>query len=182
MLERLDEALVVVHRAQRVADGRLNVAAVLAHHAHGGFHVADVVHGVEDPEHLHPVLDGLGYESFHHVVRVVAVADDDLSSQEHLQARLGHALPHDPQPLPGVFVQEAHAGVEGGTAPDLQGPVADVVQHFHRRDHVFDPHPCGQERLVTVAQDGFADAKRFLRLSLGHGPTSMFATVLWVLA
>ena len=127
------------------------MSAVLPHGAHGGLHVADVVQGIEDPEHLHAVLDGLGDKPFHDVVGVMAVSHHDLSPQQHLQAGLGHALPHGPQPLPRVLVQEAHARIEGGPAPDLQGPVAHVVQHLHGRNHVVRPHARGQERLVTVS-------------------------------
>ena len=51
------------------------------------------------------------------VVAVMAVADQVLSAQQHLQRRLGAMLLDGAQALPGIFVQKTDAGVEGGAAP-----------------------------------------------------------------
>ena len=48
-----------------------------------------------------------------------SVAQDVLAAEQHLQLGVGQALFQGAQALPGVFVQKAHAHVEGGAAPAL---------------------------------------------------------------
>ena len=59
------------------------------------------------------------HEVLHHVVGIVLVAQDVLAAEQHLQLGVGQALAQLAQALPGVFVQKAQAGVEGGAAPAL---------------------------------------------------------------
>ena len=75
-----------VDRADRVADRALGVAAGLLHGLDRGLEVPQVVEGVEDAEDVHAVLDGELAELLDDVVRVVAVADDVLPAQQHLQS------------------------------------------------------------------------------------------------
>ena len=116
---QLDEVVLVVHGALGVADGSLHHTAVLLDELHGGLHIAGVVQGVEDTHHINAVFNGLLAESLYHVIRVVAVAQNVLAAQQHLQLGVGKALLQGAQALPGVFVQKAHAHVEGGAAPAL---------------------------------------------------------------
>jgi hypothetical protein len=51
-----------------------------------------VVQGVEDAEHVHAVLGGLVDEAVDDAVFVVAVAEQVLAAQQHLQARIGQQL------------------------------------------------------------------------------------------
>jgi hypothetical protein len=103
------------------------VLAVAAHGLDGVRHVAQVVEGVEDAEHVHAVFGRTVDEAVHHRVFVVAVAQQVLPTQQHLQARIGHQRAEGSQALPRVFVQEADAGVEGGAAPAFHRPVAGGV-------------------------------------------------------
>ncbi len=123
----------------------------------GHAHVAGVVHGVEDAEDVHAVVGGLAHEFPHHVVRIVAVAKQVLAPQQHVDAGVGQRPPQTAQPLPGVLAQEAHAGIEGGPAPGLQGPETDLVQLGADGQHVLGAHAGGDEGLVAVAQDEFGD-------------------------
>ena len=82
------------------------------------------------------------------VVLVVAVAEQVLPAQQHLQRRLRHARLERAQPLPRVLVQEADAGVERRAAPALERPVAGVVQVLAGREHVLDRHARGHQALV----------------------------------
>ena len=83
----------------------------------GDFHVAGVVHRVEDPEDVHAVLRGQLDELLDHVVGVVPVAYQVLAPEEHLDGRLLRRALDLPQPFPRVLVQIADASVEGGPAP-----------------------------------------------------------------
>ncbi len=64
----------------------------------------------------------------------------------------------DAQALPGVFVQEPQAGVEGGPAPAFERVKADLVEKLDDGQHLGGAHACGPQRLVGVAQGGVGDA------------------------
>ena len=87
----------------------------------------------------------------------MAVADDVLAAQQHLQGRALDMVLDDAQALPGVFVEEAQAGVERGAAPALQRVVADLVDLLEDRHDVGGAHAGGPQRLVGVAQGGVGD-------------------------
>ncbi len=130
----------------------------------GAAEVADVVEGVEDAEDVHAVLRRFVHEAIDDAVLVVAVAEQVLPAQQHLQARVGQELAEGAQALPGVLVEEADAGVVGGPAPALDAPVASPVDVGAGRGHVLQGHPRGQETLVAIAQDQLGDLD-----SAGHG-------------
>ena len=64
------------------------------------------------------------------------------------------------QPLPGVLVEKADAGVVGRPAPALDAPVAGLVDVLAGRDHVLQRHPRGQQALVAVAEGQLRDLNR----------------------
>ncbi|MNQ73741.1 hypothetical protein D3C85_884840 [compost metagenome] len=164
--ERLDG----VHRAGGVGDGALGVFAGGFHRFDGHAQVTHVVHGVEDTEHVDAVDRGLGDEGFDHVVAVVAVAQQVLAAQQHLQAGVRQRGAQLAQTLPRVFFQETYAGVEGRAAPALQRPVADFVELVADRQHVFGAHAGGEQRLVGVAQDSVGNVDLFAHCSIPHRP------------
>jgi len=159
-----------VHRAGGVGDGALGVLAGGFHRFDGHAQVTHVVHGVEDAEHVDTVDGSLGDEGFDHVVAVVAIAQQVLAAQQHLQARVRQCGAQFAQALPRVFFQEAYAGVEGRAAPDFQGPVADFVELVADRQHVVGTHAGGQQRLVSVAQDGVGDKDLLAHCYIPHRP------------
>ncbi|CAM5307517.1 hypothetical protein SSTU70S_05481 [Stutzerimonas stutzeri] len=167
----LDEGVDGVHGAGGVGDGALGVLAGLLHRTDGGLQVTHVVHRIEDAEHVDAVLRRLGDEGFDHVVAVVAVAEQVLPAQQHLQAGIGQRGLELAQTLPRVFLEEAHAGVERGAAPDFQRPVADAVELVADRQHVFGAHAGRQQRL-GVTQDGVGNAD-FLLSSHGSFLTGL---------
>ena len=58
------------------------------------------------------------------------------------------------QSLPGILVQVTEAGVKCSAAPALDGVVAGLVNGVQDGLEVLDRHSCGDQRLVTIAQDG----------------------------
>ena len=151
-----------VGRTGGVGERPLSVGAVAAHRLQGGFHVARVVHGVEDAEHVHAVFDGALSEALHHVIGVVAVAEEVLAAEQHLQGGLRHGLFELAQADPGVLAEEADAGVKGGAAPAFKGPVARVVELSGDGEHIVEAQAGGEKGLVGVAQDDIGNGN-------GHG-------------
>jgi len=143
-----------VHRARGVSDGALSMFAGGFYGFDGHAQVTHIVHRIEDTEHIDAIHCCLGDEGFHHIVAVMAVAQQVLTTQQHLQAGVRQRGAQFAQALPRVFFQKAYAGVEGRAAPDFQGPVADFVELVADRQHVVGTHAGRQQRLVGVAQDG----------------------------
>ncbi|SAS02710.1 Uncharacterised protein [Klebsiella variicola] len=154
-----------MRRAGGVRKRTLGVGAVAADRLQGGLHVARVVHGVEDAEDVHAVFDGALHEALHHVVGVVAVAEQVLAAEQHLQRGLRHRLFQLAQADPRVLAEEADAGVKGGAAPALKGAVADVIQLSGDGEHIVETQTGGEQGLVGVAQDdiGNGNGHKFLR-------------------
>ncbi len=152
-----------MHGTGRVADRRLGVLARVLYGLDRDAKIAQVVQGIEDTEHIDAVAGGALDEGAHHIVGIVAVAQQVLPPQQHLQARIGQGLAEASQSLPGVFLEVAKTGIEGGPAPDLQGPEAGAVQALAHGQHVLRAHARGNQRLVRVAQHRVRD------FYLGHG-------------
>ena len=159
---QVEPGLQGVSRTGGVGERALGVRAVAAHCLQGGLHIARVVHGVEDAEHVHAVFDGALNEALHHVIGVVAVAEQILAAEQHLQRGLRHGLFQFAQADPGVFAEEADAGVEGGAAPAFEGAVAHVVEPRDDGEHIVEAQAGGKKGLVGVAQDDIGNGN-------GHG-------------
>jgi len=87
----------------------------------------------------------------------VAVAEDVLAAQQHLQWRVRQRLFQLPETFPGVLAEVADAGVERGTAPDLERPVADLVELCGDRQDIASAKTRRQQRLVAIARSDFGD-------------------------
>ncbi|MNZ75478.1 hypothetical protein D3C78_939560 [compost metagenome] len=170
LLGLVHEGLDGVHRAGGVGNGALGVFAGGFHRFDGHAQVTHVVHGVEDAEHVDAVDRGLGDEGLDHVVAVVAVAQQVLAAQEHLQAGVRQRGAQLAQTLPRVFLEETYAGVERRAAPAFQRPVADFVELVADRQHVFGAHAGGEQRLVGVAQDGIGNEDLLAHSYIPHRP------------
>ena len=149
-----------VHGRSRVADGAVGLRSGFLGGADGGFHVARVVHAVENAEDVHAVLGAHGDKGFHHVVRIVGVAHDILAAQQHHVRRLGGRFFQGVQPVERPFFQEAQPGVDGGAAPGFQGAEAHGVQNGGDGQHVCRLHACCRQGLMPVAQNGAVECNR----------------------
>ena len=163
LFRQLDEVFLVMDGRDGVGKRAFHHAAVLLGGLDGLLQISDIVQSVENADDVDAVFDGLPAEGIHYVIGVVLVAQDVLAPEQHLQLGVGQGLAELPQPLPGVLVQKAHAGVEGGAAPALQGPVADGVQHLAGGEHILHPHAGGRLGLVGVTKDGVCDIQGLVR-------------------
>ena len=124
---------------------------------HGGFQVAQVVERIEDAEDIDTVVRRPGDETLDDVIGVMPIPQQVLPAQQHLQRRVGHRLLEGAQALPGIFLEKAHAGIEGRTAPYLERVIADRIQLGTGRQHVLGAQTRGDQGLVAVAQHDIGD-------------------------
>src|SRR5271165_7138661 len=81
-----DESVDSMHRARRVRDRSLRMLAALLHGRDAGAKVAQVVEGIEDPEDVDTGVRRFVYKALHHFIRIVAVSQQVLAAQQHLEA------------------------------------------------------------------------------------------------
>ena len=153
-----------VEDVARVADGRLTELALFDDFVHGDFHAGDPVEGVEDTEDVDARLGRLFDELADDVVGVVRVADGVGAAEEHLERDVRDLLSQFLETLPGVLIEEAERGVEGGTAPHFKGEGVgeDLGRPFGAFQHVSRPHAGGEEGLVRVTHGGVGDEQLLL--------------------
>ena len=156
-LGKLEEVFLSMHRADGIADGDFAVAAVLLGGLDRLLKVAQVVQRVKNTDDINAVLDGLLNELIHHVVRIMLVAEDVLTTEQHLQLRVGHRLAQRTQTLPRILVQEAHAGVKRRASPAFQRIVANLIQLVRDRQHFIQTHTGSRLGLMRIAQNGIGD-------------------------
>jgi len=118
----------------------------------GPLQIADVIEGVEDAEDIDAVKCRALDKLLQHVVGVVAIPDQVLAAQQHLQFRLRHRRAEGAQTFPRIFFEEPEAGIEGRAAPDLQRPESHGVQLLGDGQHVLGAHPGREQALMPVAQ------------------------------
>ncbi len=161
LLGQIHKPVDAMDRADGVTDGGFRMFAAGFHFADGPIEIPHVVKGVEDAEDIDAVRGRPFDEPLHHVVGVMAIADQVLSAQQHLELGVGHGGPQGPEPFPGIFFEEAQAGVESGAAPDFQRPIADPIKLLRDGQHVFRAHARRQQRLMAVPQRDIRDQDRF---------------------
>ena len=157
------KVLVVVHRAQGIADAALHMSAFLVGCLDGSLQVAGIVQCVEDADDINAVCHGLLHKILHGIICVGAVAQHVLAAEQHLQLLVGQLLAQDAQTLPGVLIQEADAAVEGSAAPAFHREVIDLVHLGQDRTHLVHGHAGSQQGLVRITQDHFGHFDRLFR-------------------
>ena len=154
---QLDEIVLIMDRACGIGEAGLADTAIILDVLHGRFDVAGIVQSIEDTYDFDTVVDGFLYKLLDNIIRIVLVSQQVLTTQQHLQLGLRGQLLDGAQTLPGIFIQETHADIEGSAAPALQGPISDIIQDRQCRDHVLDPHTGRGLGLVGITQDGICD-------------------------
>ena len=135
---------------QGVANGKLRMLAAFLNRLVRLFQVSLVVQGVKYPEYINAHLRRLTNKGGHHIIRVMAVADQVLSAEQHLQRRVRHQFFQDTRPFPGVFIQKPGGHVKSSPTPHLHRIKPGFIHFSGNAHHILGAHPGGQVRLVPV--------------------------------
>src|SRR5690554_1602679 len=154
-----------VHRTGGIGDGTLGMLAGFTNRLDDAVHVARVVHRVKDTEHVNAIFGGTLTETINHIIRVMAIAQQVLTTQQHLLLGVGHGFFQLADALPWVFAQVTDTGIKGSTTPGFQRPETDFVEFLGNGQHVIKPHTGGKQGLVGVTQNYVRNPQRFLGIS-----------------
>ena len=138
--------------ARGIAYCRLNVTALALCGVYGSFEISGIVERIENSQYIDSVSNRLLNEIFDHVVGVVTVAEDVLSAEEHLKLCILYVRTNCTKSLPGIFVKETKAGVEGSASPSLKRMIADAIKLFENRKHLLGCHSRSYKRLMRVTK------------------------------
>ena len=136
LLRQIDPHLQGVHRAGGVGNGALGVLAVLFHRTQCRFQITRIVHRIEHAEHVDAVDRSALDKLLHHIVGIVAIAQQVLPTQQHLLARVGHGLLQLTDALPRILAEVADTGIERRSTPALNRPEPDLIELGGYRQHV----------------------------------------------
>ena len=75
----------------------------------------------------------------------MAVTDEVLAAEQHLQAGIFYLFPQAPQPVPRVLVQEPDAGIKSSSAPYLEREKAHLIKLRRDREHIPGTHSGGDK-------------------------------------
>ena len=142
------EILCCIARSCCIRERNLNVSLFLLCSVYSCAKVSFVVKSVENTNDIDTVCYRLLYEVFNNVVSIVAVSEDILSSEKHLKLCVLYVIADNSKTLPGVFVEEAQAGVEGSAAPSLERVVSNLVKSFEYGEHFLCCHTSRNKGLV----------------------------------
>src|SRR5882724_156071 len=142
-----------------VANGRFADRASFEHSINGHAHVFDGVERIENAKDVDTLSVRFAYEFFDDIIGIGRIAHSVCAAEEHLEADIGYAAAQLAQAQPGIFVQEAERGVEGGATPHFQAekigkPLRDGVASGQE---IVRAHAGGHERLVRIAKGGVRD-------------------------
>src|SRR5258707_7910932 len=109
-----------VENVARVANGGFADRASFEHSVNGDAHVFDGVERIEDAKDVDALSVRFAYEFFDDIIGIGRVAHSVCAPEQHLETDIGYAAAQLAQAQPGIFVQEAERGVEGGATPHFQ--------------------------------------------------------------
>ena len=157
-LGKIDEDFVRMIGAERVDEAALYMWLFFAAESSIDrcLEVAHVVQRVEDAEYAHAMLGSLLDELLDDIVRIVVVAEQVLTTKQHLDRSLETGL-ELVESLPRIFVEEAKARIKGRTAPGFKRVVADLVERCKHRLHLGVMHARRTQGLMPVAKYCFCD-------------------------
>ena len=157
LLAEFNILLECVNRACCIADCALRMSACLDALINGGCHVLRVVQGIKDTDDVDSVFNGLADERTDRVIGIMTVAEDVLSSQQHLQLGVLDLGTDKTQSVPRILIQVTEAGIECSASPDFHGIVACFVHCLENAFEVRTRHTCRDLGLVGISKDGFCN-------------------------
>jgi hypothetical protein len=170
LLGALDVVRIGVDRRERVGHHRVDLHPRRVARAHRRFDIAVVVERVVDGQHGNAApRERFGVER-DDIVGEKLEGVQALAAGEPV-ARCGQAIAQEPDALPGIFVQIAHADVEDRAAEDVDVRVPYAVDCAQDGRHHRCGHPRRPQALVRIAQrdvDEIESAVGWLRAGHVH--------------
>ena len=136
------------------------MSAFLLCRLNGSLKVSDIIQAVENTDNINSVCDGFLYKVLNHIVRVMIVSKDVLTTKQHLELCVLKTGSQLSESLPRIFFQETQAGIKSSAAPAFYCVVANFIHFVNDRKHLLSRHSCCKERLMRITKNGLNDLNR----------------------
>ena len=117
--------------------------------------IADIVERIKNTHNINAVINRFFNKVVDNVIGIVAGSKHVLAAEKHLKFCVGHSFADDAQTFPGIFIQEAQAGVKGCPAPYFSGIKTNLIHSGKDWEHFVCTHTGGNQGLMRVAQNSF---------------------------
>ena len=151
------EAVVGMEGRCGIGDRRLNVTLFLDSRFNCGLKVSCIVKRIKDTNNINAVCNGLLNEVLNYVVSIVTVAENVLSTEEHLELCIFNVILDSSESCPGILVKETKAGIECSAAPCLKRMISNLIHINKDRNHFLGCHTGCRKGLMCVSKDGFCN-------------------------
>jgi hypothetical protein len=149
---RFNKVLHSMNRADSIHYTRLNMLSYLLDRLYRNLKVTDIIQSIKNAENVNTVIGCPLNKPFHYIIRIMSIAYQGLSPQQHLQPGLGNDRTDCPEPLPGIFIKKANCHIKSGSTPDFQGMIAYIIQFFENRMHIFQGHSGSPKALMSITK------------------------------
>ena len=106
-----------MNRAHCVRNSTLCMFAYLLNSTQCRFQVSHIVHGIKNTENINTIKSRTFNKLFYYIISIMSVAQNILTSKQHLLWRIGHSLFNFTNTIPGVFTQKPNTGIKGCSTP-----------------------------------------------------------------
>src|SRR5690554_7963570 len=113
--------------AAGIRQSALRMLAFTDHRIDSTLQVTRVIHGIKDAEHVDTIFSGTLNKAVNHVIRIVAIAKQILTTQQHLLRGFRHRFFQFANTIPRIFAEETNTGIKGGAAPRFERPKTNVI-------------------------------------------------------
>ena len=117
--------------------------------------VTKIVQTVKDTDDINSVCDRLLYEILYYVICIMVVTKNVLTTEKHLQLCILEACSEFTESLPWILLQETKGGIKCSSTPALYCMVSDLIHLINDRKHLLCCHSGGDQRLMSITQNGF---------------------------
>ena len=107
--------------------GKMGMGTGFLDGLHGAFQVPCIIKGIKNADNINAVCHASFNEFRNDIVCIVVIAQEVLTAKQHLQFGILHMAADGAQAFPGIFIQEAKAGVKRSTAPCFECVEAAII-------------------------------------------------------
>ena len=126
-LGKLHKIAVLVIRTDGINKRTLGMGTGFLDGLHGAFQVPCIIKGIKNADNINAVCHASFNEFRNDIVCIVVIAQEVLTAKQHLQFGILHMAADGAQAFPGIFIQEAKAGVKRSTAPCFECVEAAII-------------------------------------------------------
>src|ERR1035437_7482324 len=107
----------------------------------------------------------MAHEGSNDIISVVAITDQILATEQHLERGVRHQFLESAHSFPRVFVKKTGSDIKSSATPDFYGIKSSFVHFRGNGDHILRTHTCCKQRLVSITKGQIGNLEWICHLS-----------------